>query len=129
MICRNLLAVLVAGLLAAGLSAAAAEEKGEAKKGETVEGTIMKVDPSAHRLTVLLKERKAKPEPPQREFTLGAATRFVFLTGAKKTEVTRQEAYKHEQLKEGARVAVVTDGVGRATEVRVGTPTKEPEKK
>lgn len=42
--------------------------------------------------------------------------------------MTRKEAYKHEQFKEGVPVTVVSNGV-KVLEVRIGTPSKEETKK
>lgn len=117
------------GLLVVSLAAAAEDKKDEGKKQETVEGKIMKVDPSGHRITVLLKETKKKVEPLEREFPLDPTTKFIFFLGTQKKEVTRLEAYKNVQFKEGARVTVVSDRRGRALEVRIGSPSKEVEKK
>ena len=69
-----------------------------------------------------------KKEPPQREFQLRDSTKFVFFAATGKKEAVGKEAYKVEQFKEGARVVVIADGGGRATEVRVGTPAQEPKK-
>lgn len=127
---HKLLGLLAVGLLAAGVAAAAAQEKkGDDKKGETVEGTILKVDPSAYRLTIMLKDKKDKQATDQREFKTGDATKFVFTAGGGKKEQTGKEAYKSELLKEGARVTVVTDAAGQVTEVRVGPSVKDEGKK
>jgi hypothetical protein len=109
------------GLLVVGFAVAAENKKDEGKKQETVEGKIMKVDPSAHRITVLLKATNKKPGPPQREFPLDRATKFIFFAGTQKKEVTRQHAYKNAQFKEGARIAVVSDETGKVLEVRIGS--------
>lgn len=65
---RELLAMVVIGLLMAGWAAAADEKKSDGKKRETIEGRIMKVDPSGHRITVKLKEKNKRSVPAQREF-------------------------------------------------------------
>jgi hypothetical protein len=111
--------VLVVLVLAAGLAAAAEDTP---KKAETIEGRIMKVDPSGNRLTVAVDEQKKKQEPRQMEFQLGESTRFIFFAGPGGKVATRTEAYKNPQFKEGARVTIVSDGRGRATEVSVGKP-------
>jgi hypothetical protein len=93
------------------------------KKGETVEGTLLKVDTTAHKITVMPKETKENKEkglPSQREFAVAEATKFVF----GKAELARREAYKDERLKEGSPVTVRADEKGVAQEVRVGTPPK-----
>jgi len=88
-------------------------------------GTIKKVDPSANRLTITLKATTSSKAPEDREFQLGEATKFVFYSGGAKKEATGKEAYKNEQFKEGAEVAIVGDGKGKALEVRVGkSPNK-----
>ena len=117
------------GLLVVGFAVAAEDKKGESKKQETVEGKIMKVDPSGHRLTVLLKETNKKPDPPQRQFPLDRATKFIFFAGTVKKVVRRQQAYKDVQFKEGAQVAVVSDETGKVLEVRIGSPSKESREK
>lgn len=86
-------------------------------------GTIKKVDPSALRLTIAIKNKDKKP-PADREFAVGPATKFIFYPGAEKKEVTGKDVFKVEQLKEGAAVMVFSDGKGNATEVRVGMPPK-----
>jgi len=77
----------------------------------------------------LWQKTKKQPEPPQRAFPLDRATKFIFFLGTEKKEVTRQEAYTDVQFKEGARVAVVSDETGMVLEVRIGSPSKEVEKK
>jgi hypothetical protein len=112
---------LLSAALVLALSAITAGE-GPAKKAEPVRGTIKKVDPSAGRLHVTVEGKSALPE---RDFTLGPATRFLFLSPGPRRAVTGKAAYKDARLREGARVEVLADGKGRATEVRVGTPARE----
>jgi hypothetical protein len=100
------------------------------KKGETVEGTLLKVDTTAHKITVMpmeTKENKEKGLLSQREFAVAEATKFVFGTGAGKAELARREAYKDQRLKEGSPVTVLTDEKGVAKEVRVGMSPKSKE--
>ncbi len=116
----KLLTVAVIGLLVVSWAAAAEDKKSDGKKRETVEGRIMKVDPSGHRLTVKLKEKRKRTMPDQREFPLDATTKFIFFEGAGKKEITRKEAYKHEQFKEGVPVTVICDSTDKVREVWIG---------
>jgi len=115
--------VLLCAALALTVSALSAADDDKAAKKETIKGKIMKVGPSAH-LIVVSSEVNKKPK--NRQLTLLNDTKFTFYTSAGKKEVTwRKAAYKVKALKEGAAVTAVTDGKGQATEVRVGTPSKD----
>jgi len=115
----SVVCVALALTLAGGLEA---EDKKPDKKAETVKGTIKKVDPSARQLMISIGEKDA-----DRMFDIPVGTKFVFFSSTGKKELTAREAFKNEQLKEGARVEVVADSAGKATEVRVGTPAKKKE--
>ena len=112
---RFLICTGVALLLALG-STAWGEEP--VKKGETVKGAIKKVDPSAHKLTIVLDSKKV---PPDREFEILDSTLFIFTAAdGEKKEVRGKAAYKDKRLAEAAPVTVLTDAKGKLTEVRVG---------
>lgn len=125
---RHLVRAVLTVLLVAGVGLGSQDEKPgkatTAKKGETVKGKLMKVDPSAHRLTVHISEKKT---PNDREFDTDERTKFVFFApggGGGKKELVGKNGYRSKDLKENARVTILTDAQGKVTEVRVGEPVK-----
>jgi len=126
---RRLLACVPFVLTLFSLAIAKEDPKGPDKAGkgeETLKGMIAKVDPSAHKLTITLEDKKAANK--SREVDIGAATRFIFGKGADKKELIGKAAYKDERLAEGAPVTILLDGKGKLVEVRVGEKAKKDNK-
>ena len=116
---RKFASVVVVLALCAGLSLAA--DKAAKKKGKGVSGTIKKIDAATGTLTVAVK----KKETTEQEFKIDDATKVVVFAGDKKEELAGKAALKNPEVKEGARVTVVTGEDGKVTEIRIGTPPKK----
>jgi hypothetical protein len=85
------------------------------------QGTLKKVDPEAGTLTVTVKGKK---ESTDKNFTLAKSAKVVILDGKDRKELSAAEGLKDEAVKEGAEVAVATEG-GKVVRLRVGTPPKK----
>ena len=112
MMLRGLVAVAALAVCAAvGLAA-------DKKKGHAVHGVIKSVDPAAGAFTVTVKK---KNETKDMDFTIGDSVKVVIFVGKDKTELTGKDGLKNEQVKVGAKIKVLSDADGKATEVQIGT--------
>ena len=123
---RKFASAVVVLALCAGLSLAADKAAKGKKKGKGVSGTIKKIDAATGTLTVAVKKKKATAE---QEFKIDDATKVVVFAGDKKEELAGKAALKNPEVKEGARVTVVTGEDGKVTEIRIGTPPKKKKNK
>jgi hypothetical protein len=116
---RTFLCAAIALTLCLGLTRA--EEK--KKKGTTAAGTIKKVDADKGVITVTVKKKKDQTE--DKDFKVEEATKFVIFVGEDKKEASGKDGLKNENVKEGAKIAVVSDEDGKVTQIRIGTPPKK----
>ena len=126
-----MLRVFVSAVLALVLCAGVGLTQDKAKKKNTiVQGTVKKVDAATGTLTVTIKGKKGT-EPTDKEFKVHDATKVtVFSEGQEKPkQLTGKEGLKDTEIKEGAKVAVVTDDAGKVVQIRVNQPKKKKENK
>jgi hypothetical protein len=113
-----------AALVRIGTPAKGAKGK-KGKDAPAAHGTLKKADPATGTVTVTVKMKK---ELVDKDFTLADGTKVVVFDGADKKEFTGKEGLKNDQVKEGAKVAVVSDADGKLRLVRIGTPPKKAKK-
>lgn len=122
-----MLRVFVSAVLALFLCAGVGltQDAGKKKKNKTVQGTVKKVDAATGTLTVTVKGKKGT-EPTDKEFKVHDATKVtVFSEGQEKPkQLTGKDGLKDAQIKEGTKVAVVTDSDGKVVQIRVNPPKK-----
>ena len=67
---------------------------------------------------------KKKKETTDKDFTIDDTVKVVVFVGADKKEFTGKEGLKNDEVKAGAKIRVLSDAGGKATEVQIGTPPK-----
>lgn len=93
-------------------------------------GRIKKVDREKGVFTVtklVIDVDEEEKKMPDTDFTVGAATKFVIYVGEKKNEITGKDGLKNPEVKEGAKVTVISTD-GKLTQVRVNPPKKKEKK-
>ena len=115
---RGFAVAVVATAVCATVGPAAAKGK---NKSHGVSGVVKTVDAGAGALTVTVTKKKV---PTDMDFTVDDAVKVVVFVGADKKEFTGKEGLKNEEVKAGAKVRVLRDAGGKATEVQIGTPPK-----
>jgi hypothetical protein len=114
---RTLICAVVAVAVCA--TAATAADK---KKGKSVVGVVKKIDPNTGTLTVTVKVKKVDMD---KEFKIGDDAKVIVVSGDEKKELSAKDGLKNEQLKEGAKVAVVADDDGKVKELTINPMPKK----